>query len=65
MRLGTMGIALNTPYLKQTVRDVAGRLAALLSHQKSLVDKECGESAKRHNSKDWDKKQEEESQKGH
>jgi hypothetical protein len=50
MRLRTMGVALNTPYLKQTVRDVAGRLAGLLSHQKNLVEKESGESAKRHKS---------------
>ena len=48
VRLGTMGIALNTPYFKQTIRDVVGRLAGLLAHQKQLADKESGETAKQH-----------------
>ena len=49
MQLRTMGTVLNTPYLKQTIRDVVGCLAGLLVHQKQLADKErSGEAAKQH-----------------
>ena len=48
VRLNTLPVAFNTPYFRQTVRDVASRLAALLSGQKAKVDVETGnEGAKR------------------